>query len=113
MKLTERVLDAIQSYAFPGNVRELSNALARAATFCDGDRIDVDHLPARMRGGKLLPDKAPDPLGVSTMPLPTLEQVERRYIHWVLARVNQNKARAAEVLGVARRTIYRKLADGS
>jgi DNA-binding NtrC family response regulator len=113
LKLSERALDAIQAYAFPGNVRELGNALARAATFCEGKRIDRQHLPARMRGSRNLPATHEDPLGISRSPLPTLEQVERRYMRWVLAQVDNNKQRTAEILGVGRRTIYRKLEGDS
>ena len=109
LKLSERALDAIQAYAFPGNVRELGNALARAATFCEGDRIDLQHLPARMRGMRALPATTEDPLGITQSPMPTLEQLERRYIRWALAQTNNNKRRTAELLGVGRRTIYRKL----
>lgn len=109
LKLSERALDAIQAYAFPGNVRELGNALARAATFCEGDRIDLHHLPARMRGMRAAPSTAADPLGITGEPLPTLEQLQRRYIRWALAQTNNNKRRTAELLGVGRRTIYRKL----
>jgi len=109
LRLTERALDAIMKYTFPGNVRELGNAMARAATFCEGSRIDVQHLPKRMRAAGKLPDHDADPLGITKLPMPTLEQVERRYIEWVLAHTGNNKRRTAEILGVGRRTIYRKL----
>lgn len=109
LRLTERALDAIMNYPFPGNVRELGNAMARAATFCEGSRIDVQHLPKRMRAAGKVPDQDGDPLGITKLPLPTLEQVERRYIEWVLAHAGNNKRRTAEILDVGRRTIYRKL----
>lgn len=112
LRLTESVLESVQHYSFPGNVRELENALARAATFCEDSTIDVHHLPARMREQAAPPPPAADPLGITANPPPTLREVELRYIRWVLERTRQNKRRAAEILDVGRRTIYRKLGTG-
>lgn len=109
LRLSQRALEAIQAYSFPGNVRELGNALARAATFCEGDQIDLRHLPARLRSGKAPMAAEADPLGITQDPPPTLQEVELRYIRWVLERSRHNKRRAAEILNVGRRTIYRKL----
>ncbi len=111
LRLSERALDALQRYAFPGNVRELENALARAATFCDNGLIDLRHLPARLRNGASPPSADPDPLGVNGNPPPTLKDLELRYIRWILERTGHNKRRAAEILDVGRRTIYRKLGE--
>ena len=109
LRISERALDAIQRYPFPGNVRELQNALARAATFCEGGRIDVHHLPARVQNGAAPPPREADPLGINANTPPTLKELELRYIRWILKRTSDNKRRAAEILDVARRTIYRKL----
>jgi len=112
LTLTEPALDALHAYGFPGNVRELRNALARAAVFCDGGQIDVTHLPTRIRAGA---DRhrpgGDDPLGIGAEPKPSLEQVELRYIRWILETTDNNKRRAAEILGIGRRTLYRKLED--
>lgn len=106
-------LRILQHYRFPGNVRELSNALERAVAFCQGDEIAVDDLPERLRRH--------EPTAVSHVPvppavglpddarLPTLEQVEQRYIRHVLDSLGGNKRRAAQVLGIGRRTLYRRL----
>ncbi len=107
LRLADSALQALQEYDFPGNVRELRNALTRAATFCEGDAIHARHLPERMRLGYRKEALVSDPLGIAG--LPTLEELERRYIHWVLEQTGNNKKRAAETLGVGRRTIYRKL----
>jgi DNA-binding NtrC family response regulator len=109
LSLSERALAAIQAYSFPGNVRELSSALARAATFCGGAQIDLHHLPARVRNGPAWAPPTLDPLGICDTPPPTLRELELRYIHWILERTRQNKRRAAQILDVGRRTIYRKL----
>lgn len=111
LKLSEAALAAVRAYPFPGNVRELGNALARAATFCDDGLIDVQHLPARMRTQDTAPEQGHDPLGINAQPWPTLAQIEARYIRWVLERTGNNKKKAAEILDVGRRTVYRKLEE--
>jgi DNA-binding NtrC family response regulator len=110
--IAPRALAHLKSYAFPGNVRELSNAIERAVTYCRGREIDLNDLPERMQTGApgaedlsaehALPS-APDE------PLPTLEHLERRYVRHVLQRAGNNKRRAAEILGIGRRTLYRYL----
>jgi DNA-binding NtrC family response regulator len=112
LRLAEPASDALSAYHYPGNVRELSNSLARAATFCENGVIELRHLPERIRDS-LRPESATsDPLGILAQPPPTLAAVERRYIKWILARTGHNKRRAARILDVARRTVYRKL-DGT
>ncbi len=104
-------LHALKRYPFPGNVRELQNAVERAVTFCNGDEIRPEHLPARIRR------RTPETTGGAERPpwtgegaeLPSLAEVEDRYIRHVLDRLGGNKRRAAEVLGISRRTLYRKL----
>ncbi|MCC5861082.1 MAG: sigma-54-dependent Fis family transcriptional regulator [Gammaproteobacteria bacterium] len=98
-----------QRYPFPGNVRELSNALERAVAFCQGEEITAADLPERLRRTSAVAD-APPLTGLwEDARLPTLEQVEQRYIHHVLASLGGNKRRAAQVLGIGRRTLYRRL----
>ncbi len=104
-RLSGDVLSALQDYDWPGNVRELENALERAAVLtADGTEIPVGALPARIT------QRSPQPLVSANLPPnPTLEIVERAYIHWVLQSENGNKTRAAEVLGIDPSTLYRKL----
>jgi DNA-binding NtrC family response regulator len=113
--ITPRALACLRSYPFPGNVRELSNTIERAVTFCRSDEIDLGDLPERLQfappaAGK---DLAIDP-GLALKPgeaLPTLEEIERRYVRAVLKRAGNNKRRAAEILGIGRRTLYRYLGE--
>lgn len=106
-------LRILQRYRFPGNVRELSNALERAVAFCQGDEIAAEDLPERLRRREpAAASHAPVPPAVSLWDdarLPTLEQVEQRYIRHVLDSLGGNKRRAAQVLGIGRRTLYRRL----
>lgn len=106
-------LACVKRYPFPGNVRELSNAIERAVTFCHEQEIDVSHLPERMRDQRPVEQPRQDDSLPTALfdgeALPTLEQLELRYIEYVLQRVDGNKRRAAELLGIGRRTLYRRL----
>jgi two-component system response regulator HydG len=96
----------ILSYPFPGNVRELENAIERAVALARYDRVTVDDLPKKIRESS-----AVSAVTSSSDPneLPTMEIVERRYIQRVLDATNGNKTQAAKILGLDRRTLYRKL----
>lgn len=104
----------LHRYPFPGNVRELRNVVERGVAFASGEQIREEDLPDRVRrhtGGVSSPeDAALEPLGIEDDDvLPTLREVEHRYIDYVLDRVDGNKRRAAALLGIARRTLYRRL----
>lgn len=117
MKLSEASRQALVDYPFPGNVRELASAVERAVTFCEGDTVHPEHLPDRIRRRQLAPAAASAPgSGLLTPsgqgPLsgwPTLEQLQQDYVARVMSAVDGNKRRAAQVLGVNRRTLYRWL----
>lgn len=102
--LTENALDALMAYPWPGNVRELENALERAVILSAGDVIHPDALPERIT------ERRAEPLVTERVPTtPSLEAIERAYIHWVLQNEGGNKSRAAEMLGIDPSTLYRKL----
>ena len=104
-RLSAAALERILAYDWPGNVRELENALEHAVTVSQGEEIDPSALPERLTLPK------PQPLIQERRPAnPTLDAIERAYIHWVLQAEGGNKTRAAEVLGIDPSTLYRKLA---
>lgn len=110
-------LQCIHNYEYPGNVRELQNIVKRAVVFCEGDCIEIRHLPQRMRRTPAANDTAastPDlPANLFDGPLlPTLEQVRLRYVRHVLEHTGGNKRRAAAILGIGRRTLYDLLRKG-
>lgn len=95
---------ALVSYNFPGNVRELENAVERAFTL-SGNEIDAASLPPRIKNSAAhaLPVRDTESFR------PTLEEIERRYIFEILNSVNQDKTEAANILGIDLSTLYRKL----
>ena len=101
--VSQDAMAALVRYAWPGNVRELENAVERASVLCLDDEIGLDDLPDNVRseqGGRLarlVQDEA------------SLAEVERDYVEMVLERHEGNQTRAAEILGIDRRTLYRKL----
>ncbi len=113
---SSRAMALLCQYPFPGNVRELSNAVERAVTFTTQSQIRAAHLPARIRkfqSDSLLND-ALSPVSKtvrSDEPLLSLAQVEARYIHHVLKKTDGNKRKAASILGIGRRTLYRRLEE--
>jgi DNA-binding NtrC family response regulator len=98
-QFTNRALEALKSYAWPGNVRELENLVQRLIVMKEGPTIDVPDLPGYMRYSV---DRG---LGIDR----TLAEIETQYISLVLASVNGNKTRAAEILGIDRKTLREKL----
>jgi two-component system, NtrC family, response regulator AtoC len=103
---------ALRDHAFPGNVRELSNVVARAVAFGRGPDVKLADLPARLRGEPSAPEVAGDRLLERVArDLPDMESLQRRYARLVLEHVGGNKRRAAAILRVSRGTLYRWLRD--
>ena len=94
------------AYEWPGNVRELKNAMERAVALSQHNKISVDDLPEKVRTYSPIETGLK---GVDPEELLPLEEIERRYIAHVLASVNSNKSLAAKILGLDRKTLYRKM----
>jgi DNA-binding NtrC family response regulator len=106
---------ALQEYAWPGNVRELANALEHAAVFSHGLEIELSDLPERVRAGSIRARSATAPVVVETAGegasgVLTLEAMERELIARALRVSDGNQNRAAGMLAVERRRLYRKVA---
>lgn len=96
-------ISLLESYDWPGNVRELKNVVQRAVLVCEGEVLLPSHLPPRFRPGKRVPTKVSFELGTP------LNEVEREMIIRALAATENNRKRAAELLGISRRALYNKL----
>ena len=100
--LVRRAQTRLATYPWPGNIRELENVMGNACMMAEGNLIDIADLPERLRGpltGEIERDDS----------FLSLEELQRRHILRVLEGVGGNKARAAEVLGIGRATIYQML----
>ncbi len=102
--IAKEAMAALVNHKWQGNVRELMNAIERAYLL-GGDEIDLSSLPPRIRSGAEGGFEIRDPDGIR----PTLEEIERRYILETLQAVRNDKASAAEILGIDLSTLYRKL----
>jgi two-component system response regulator HydG len=102
---------ALERYAWPGNVRELQHAVERAVILGRGEQVDAADLPDAVRVAAAAPDAAAAPSpGAVVIPLGTpMEEVERLVIRRTLEQTKGDKNLAAQILGIAARTIYRKL----
>ena len=111
--LSQEALKLLSAYGWPGNVRELENAIERAVAVAKGNVVLPSDLPPEVGGNAASPAAAaaagaPEPGGMID-DRPTLAELERRYIQLVLAECGGNKKKAAEKLGIDRRTLYRAL----
>ena len=100
--------DLLLAYDWPGNVRELENVVARALALNPSGVITPDDLPEHLRGARPAP-----PGGTSFLASdrPPLAELDRRYASQVLRETGGNKTRAAEILGIDRKTLYRLLGE--
>lgn len=100
--VSDEALEALMSYEFPGNVRELENIVERAVTLATGKTVELHHLPLDLQHlGRQIHRPRHSFL--------TLEENEREYIEWILQQVSGNKTKAAEILGIDRVSLWRKL----
>ncbi|MBN2541777.1 sigma-54-dependent Fis family transcriptional regulator [bacterium] len=104
-KLSNKVKTILESCTWRGNVRELENVIERALVLCKEAVITEEHLP-----GYLLENKEDKTVVSEEEKIsPTLENIEKSYIYWVLNQTGGNKAKTAELLGINTSTLYRKI----
>jgi DNA-binding NtrC family response regulator len=102
-RLTDEAMRALQDYRWPGNVRELRNVMERAVLLANGGVIQARDLP--------LHDAQAPARGGPNGEVVSLAEVERRHIESVLSRTNWHQGRAATVLGISSKTLYRKIRE--
>jgi two-component system response regulator HydG len=105
-RLSPTALAKLLNYEWPGNVRELENAMERSVALSPHDEVRVEDLPPRVRSHQphQIVIAGTDPTG-----LPSLESLENDYIRHVLESLRGNRTQAARLLGIGRRTLYRRL----
>jgi two-component system, NtrC family, response regulator HydG len=111
VSIEQRALDALSSWPFPGNVRELENAMERALVLCPGDAVRCEDLPAAIRE---VDGRAEQPEGRDRITFRvgvTMAQLERAAIETTLRYAKGDKPLAARLLGVSLRTLYRRLEE--
>ena len=101
IRLSSEAVDALSSYDFPGNVRELRNIIEHAVLTANEDVIEVAGLPEYLRSAARLMQ--------SRKTKPSLAELEAVYIREVLVHTRGNKTRAAEILGISRKNLYEKI----
>jgi transcriptional regulator with PAS, ATPase and Fis domain len=116
-------LEKLESYNFPGNVRELKHIIERASILAADGAIEVEHLHFQKSSetgetaksfaadNLFLPDQFFDGDNLTDKSVIELEELERRYILSVLNHTKGNRERAATLLGISERTLYRRLRD--
>jgi len=115
-RISEEALAVLQRHQWPGNVRELQHVIEAAMVVCEDAEIRAEHLPAALRAPAAAPvvSAAAAGAGAPATPdggLPTLEQLERIHIEAALRSTNGHRGRAAAILGISERNLYRKIRE--
>lgn len=100
LKIDPQALEVLNRYDWPGNIRELENIIQRAVIMCN-KTIEITDLPENLKYSIEFPEEAFLPL----------KEMEKRYLQRVLNSTNNNKTKAAEILGIDRKTLREKLKD--
>jgi transcriptional regulator with PAS, ATPase and Fis domain len=103
VNISPEAMALLKVYGFPGNVRELENIIERGVAIASGDTIEVAHLPDDLRDLNIRTFRRKDGK------IPSLDEQEKEYIHWVLQEANGNQTLAAQILGIDRVSLWRKL----
>ncbi len=108
LTLSEETIRTLVAYNWPGNVRELESAIEYAVLHARGHAIDPEDLPEKLQSVQVR-SAARSPLSALFEDLPALDELERRYLLYILEVAGGNRTRAAEILGIDRRTLYRMI----
>jgi DNA-binding NtrC family response regulator len=105
--ITFRAWEALAAYSFPGNVRELMHTVQHAVVLASGGKIDLEHLPSPVRGGR--PADAVEAASQMAPLRQATQEFERSYLLRVLAESDGHRMKAAKMLGISRKNLWEKL----
>ncbi len=105
--ITSAALSILTGYEWPGNVRQLKNVIRTMVVMCDSDRIDVRDIPPEISQRRQLPGPS-TPTNLAGV---SLNELEKKAIVDTLARTEGNREKAAKILGIGERTLYRKIKE--
>ena len=105
---TDPALKALESYDWPGNIRQLRNAIRTMVVMCDRDRLDMQDLPPEITQRRQLIAGSGGVVGLGTV---SLDELEKQAIEETLAKTKGNREKTAKVLGIGERTLYRKIKE--
>jgi DNA-binding NtrC family response regulator len=106
--ITEPALRILTGYEWPGNIRQLKNVIRTMVVMCDGEKIDVRDLPPEIAQRRQLMGASPAPASLAGV---SLNELEKKAIVDTLARTEGNREKAAKILGIGERTLYRKIRE--
>jgi DNA-binding NtrC family response regulator len=98
------LIDILNNYSWPGNIRELENVVERMIALSTSGKIGIDLLPDHIRN-----PQQKQLVSESSNSIPSMDDIEKAYIHWVMTQQNGQKQKAAEILGIGRSTLDRKI----
>jgi len=106
--VTEAAMTALAHYHWPGNIRQLRNTIRTMVVMCDRDKLDVQDIPPEIRQVRQLIAGTQSPTGLAGV---SLDELERKAIAETLEKTGGNRERAAKILGIGERTLYRKIKE--
>jgi two-component system response regulator HydG len=106
--ITQAAMTALTNYDWPGNIRQLRNTIRTMVVMCDRDQLDIQDIPADMRQVRQLGPGSRPPAGP---PAASLNEIEKQAIAETLAKTKGNREKAAKILGIGERTLYRKIRE--
>lgn len=106
--ITEAAIEVLQRYDWPGNIRQLRNAIRTMVVMCDRDKLDVQDIPPEIAQRRQLIAGSRPASGLGAV---SLDELEKRAIEETLAKTNGNREKTAKILGIGERTLYRKIKE--
>ena len=106
--ITDSTRDILVNYDWPGNIRQLRNCIRTMVVMCDRDKLDKQDIPPEIYQRRLLAAGTTDPAGLGGV---SLNELEKQAIMDTLAKTKGNREKAANILGIGERTLYRKIKE--